>query len=224
MSQLLLLGNPRRKSRKASAKRRKPRTAAQKAATRRMLAARFGHNPKPAAPARRRSRRKASPAVSRRRSRRSSAMGSVRSFGTGMMPMLKAGVIGGAGGVANDVLFGFASRVLPASMTTPIAADGGTNFTYFAAKAATAVALGTLGRRLPVVGPYASRMGEGALAILAYQLIRPMVPAAVPLGSYNPAPLMAPRRMGAYVNRPQLNGMGAYVPSNVMRMPAKRPA
>lgn len=219
MSQLLLLGNPKRRKSRKSAKRR-ARSAAQKAATRRMLAARFGHNPKPA---KRRSRRRAAPAVSRR-SRRSSAMGSVRSFGAGAVPMLKSGLVGGVGGVANDMAFGLVSRVLPANLTTPIAADGGTNFAYFAAKAATAVAIGTLGRRLPVVGPYATRMGEGALSILAYQLIRPMVPAAVPLSSYNPAPLQAPRRLGAYVNNGQR--LGAYVaaPSNVSRMPVKRPA
>ncbi len=223
MSQILLLGNPRKR------RARKGRSAAQKAATRKMLAANrsrrgLRRNPSKrrarrsvavvsAAPARRRSRR--SVARVARRSRRSSGRKLFGGLGSGLggnaVSMVKSGAIGGAGAVANDVLFGLAGKVLPAGWVSPVNADGSTNWLYFAAKGGTAIGLGLFGRKV-MPGNLAAKMADGALTVLSYQLMRPLVPATM-LGYYNPAPTMAPRRLGAYVNtqRPRLAGMGAYV-------------
>lgn len=223
MSQLLLLGNPRKRARKG----RKARSPAQRAATARMLAA---NRSKRAGPARkRRSRRRASvvsaaPArrsrrsaakVGRRSRRRSSSLrGLMSGSGSGALSMVKSGAIGGAGAVANDILFGLAGKVLPAGWVSPQNADGSTNYMAFAAKAGTAIALGMFGKKV-MPGALAAKMADGALTVLAYQLMRPMVPTSIMngLGYYNPAPTMAPRRLNAYVNtgRPQLSGVGAYV-------------
>lgn len=224
MSQLLLLNPKRRKARKST--KRRTRSAAQKAATRRMLAARRNPVAKKS-PARRRSRRSAafSPST-KRRARRAYASGRAFTLNS-VVPLLKSGAIGGAGAVLNDIAFSYAAKILPDSMAAPVDATGSTNLMHFAAKAATAVAIATAGRRVPGLGRYAGDMGAGALTVLAYQLIRPQVPASV-MGAYNPVPLMAPRRslngVGAYVNRaPRLAGMGAYVNTapNVTAMSAR---
>jgi hypothetical protein len=207
-------------SRRRRAKGGKHRSAAQKAATRRMLAANRGRRSVHANPGKRHRRRAAhrNPIVrhvyrnptAHRKSRRS-----VRrtrhsfSHGGGIMGMLKAGAIAGSGALLNDVLMGFAAKVLPPTMTTPQNADGTTNFTYFAAKGALALTLGTFGKRV-LPGAMAGTMAQGALTVLAYQLMRGMVPASLGLGYYNPAPTTG--RMagaGAYV--------GAY--SNVRGLP-----
>lgn len=198
MSQLLLLqGNPKKRGR------RKARSAAQKAATRRMLAARHGlrHNP---TKKRRKARRTAaaSPARHVRRSRRVSRRfgGAVSSVRAGAVPMLKSGVIGGAGAVGIDVLMGYASNVLPATMTSKLNADGSTNYMYYAAKAALALGVGIFGRRV-MPAQIAAKIGEGSLTVMSYELLRGMMPSGIAMGYMNPAHTMG-RIMST--QRPQL--------------------
>lgn len=219
MQTLAVFGNPRRKGRSG-----KRRSAAQKAATRRMLAA--NRSARGSAPKRRRSRRRTSVAVAapRRVSRRSSRR-SVRRMGrrmssgfraSGIVEMLKNGAVMGGGAVAVDAVMGQVIPMLPASMQTPVdQTTGGINYGYVAAKAGIAIAIGHFGRR--ILPGYADKMAEGALAVLAYGIIRPMISGSLTLGrvgNFNPAPNMRPRLngVGAYVN-----GVGAY--ANVRRLP-----
>lgn len=207
--------NPSRRKRRAGGKKR--RSAKQRAATRKMLAARFGVNPRKRR-SKRRSRKSGKVAayvkravrrgrrsvrkMSRRRGRRSSMR-----FSTGnAVNLLKAGAIGGAGAVLVDIGMGQVARFLPAALATPMDSAGNVQYGYFGAKAALAIALGTYGGKI-MPGAIAEKMGEGALTVLAYQFLRPMVPAGLALGYFNPAPTMRPGvgRAGAYVS-----GAGAY--------------
>ncbi len=214
---LLYTVNPSKRRRKAKrAHSRKHRSAAQRTATARLVAmnrsrrARRSHpmaahsNPRP----RRRVRhalRRVARRVSRRFRRNPFSLPSMAGAG-GVVGLLKSGVVGGAGAVLVDVGMGYTTKVLPASMSSPINADGSANWMYVGIKTALALALGTAGRKLPVVGKVAGQMAEGALSVLAYQIMRPMVPAAISLGYLNPAPTMRPQAgVGRY-----LSGAGAY--------------
>jgi len=197
----LFMVNPRSKRRRG--KSRKHRSAAQRAATARLVALNKGFRRNPRRKSRKASRRKqrgfavmSAPRVHRLRRRARRAFESMRSHfaGGGIVgsasSLLKAGAIGGAGAVAVDVGMSYVRSYLPSSMTSPVNADGSANFGYFGAKAALAIALGVYGRRIPKLGAFAGRMAEGALTVMAYQLMRPMVPANM-LGAYmNPAPTM----------------------------------
>lgn len=120
------------------------------------------------------------------------------------MPLLQKGVVMGAGAVAVDVAMGYASRALPAGFASPVNTDGSTNWGYIGIKTALAIGLGVYGRKLPVVGQYASDAAAGAITVMAYSLIRGMVPTSIPLGYYNPAPTQRP-----------LNGLQKYVSGGV---------
>lgn len=137
-------------------------------------------------------RRRRSASRGMRRSRRGRRGFSMRGAASGFMPLLKSGAVGGAGAVVVDVGMGYAMRFLPASLATPVDAAGQPQYGYFGAKAALALLLGTYGRRLPVIGNYASRMAEGSLTVLAYQFMRPMAAGFMPVGYFNPAPTMRP--------------------------------
>lgn len=215
MNQLLLLhGNPRRKG-------RKHRTAAQKAATRRMLAAnRARRNPK-----RRRRPAAASPVVTRarrtiRRARRAVHRSARRFSGARLgfrpnqiMALAKGAAIGAGGALLTDVAMGYASGVLPASMASRVNTDGSTNWLYFATKGAVAIALGVFGGK--VIGQAtAARMGEGALTVMAYEILRGLMPSGITLGG-----------MGYYNAAPMVNGMGRQLPNNmgaVLTLPTNR--
>ncbi len=224
MQTLAVYGNPRRRARKSG----KRRSAAQRAATARMLAA--NRSARGSAPKRRRAKRRtsvvsAAPRRSVRRVSRRSVRRSARRMGSslrssGIVGMLKSGLVGGAGAIGVDVAMGYVAPMLPASMQTPVdPATGGINYGYVGVKAAIAIAVGHFGRRISP--EYAPQAANGALTVLAYQLLRPMVPASVTLGrvgNINPAPTMRPRLSGmnAYVS-----GVGAY--QNVRSIaPARR--
>lgn len=219
MSGMLWLANPRRK-RKGSRK-----------LSKKQIAAGFGGGSKRrrrrSSKARRHKRSvrsvAAAPVVHRRRRRSRGASGVVRRRRGGrrsggmkgnVINLLKAGAIGGAGAVAVDMIMGQVRGFLPASLGSPVDSAGQPNYGYFGTKAAIALALGVYGNKLPVVGGYTSRMSEGALTVLAYQFMRPMVPQSFMLGYFNPAPTQR-ASVGKYVSgqRPgnrYLAGTGAY--------------
>jgi hypothetical protein len=189
--QQLLLVNPRK--RRAS---RKPRSAAQKAATRRMLSANrskrgskrrtrhaaYASNP---APRRRRSSRSlVTRHVTRSRRRRNPI--SVRGLTGGITAMLKSAAFGAAGAIATDVAYGYVKGYLPAMVQSPVAADGGVSYSYYAAKGAAAIGLGMLLRR--VIGAQkAGRMVEGSLTVTLHDMAKSIVGAnmtSVQLGGY----------------------------------------
>lgn len=192
--------NPRSRRRKAKSRRhRGHRSAAQRAATARMLAARFGANPR---------RRRGKHHYRRNPSKRSVR----RSYGrvsAGAMGMLKTAAIMGTGAVLVDIGMGnLVARFLP-SAATPTNADGTTNWMYFAAKGGLAVALGMYGGKV-LPGGMALRMAEGALGVLAYQILRGLVPSGITLGYLNPAPVSRPLS-GAGPRGADLAGVAAYL-------------
>lgn len=212
-----------------SKRRKKHRSAAQRAATRKMLAARFHRNP-------RRKRKAATTEVqvkrkyTKRRGRKSARIGVRRGrrsggfaakFSSGAITaLLKNGAIAGGGAVLVDIGMGYASGMLPASMATPTDSNGALQWGYVGAKAGLALLLGTLGKRI-MPAEIAGTMAEGALTVLSYQLIRPMVPASLKLGYINPAPVAnRTQAVGAYVR-----GAGAYAALPVRAsVPARRGA
>lgn len=109
--------------------------------------------------------------------------------------MLRSAGVGGAGAVAVDIGMGYLGRFYPPA-ASPVNADRSTNWLYFAAKTALALGLGTFGRRVLPAG-VAGRMGEGALTVLAYQILRGMVPNSIALGYLNPAPTVRPQLGGS---------------------------
>lgn len=155
----LMLINPRK--RRTS---RKPRSAAQKAATRRMLAARAGRSANPARrrrPARAKARRRNPIGLARvsrpvrhvRRRRNPIGLGSMG----GVSGMVMAGLKGAVGSVAINA----ATSFLPATLNT--------GKVLYVTRAALALLLGTVGRK--VVGQHARQMAEGALAVNFADLI-----------------------------------------------------
>lgn len=193
MSAIWAIGaNPRRK-------RRSKRRAARKMTAKQLKYFGGGKRKSRRGGKRRARRHSAGAPVMHRRSRRRSGSKRVgRSFSThNAMNLLKTGAIGGAGAVLVDIGMGQLAPMLASSlpsMSTPVdATTGGPNYGYYGLKAALAVALGTWGGKV-IPGGMAERMSEGALTVLAYQFIRPMVPASLTLGYVNPAPTM--RRVG----------------------------
>lgn len=207
LGSLLWEVNPkgRRKRRKASSAKRRHRRLSAK-----QIAAGFGGGKRKARratvyavnPSRR--RRRSRKASARRRFRRNPAMSLRRGFSlggssSGVVSMLKSGAIGGAGGILVDVGMGIAQKFLPPVLGSPMNADGSANYAYFGVKGAIAIGLGLYGKRIPGIGPYAPKMAEGALTVMSYNLMRPLVPSGiVNLGRlaayFNPAPTMAGRR------------------------------
>lgn len=201
------------KRRKAGRSGKKRRSAKQRAATRRMIAANRGYLSNPRKKRRGRKSAKATRKYTRRASRKSMrrsrrrGRSSAMKFSTGnAVSLLKSGAIGGAGAVLVDVGMGQISRFLPASLAAPADAAGNIQYGYFGTKAALAIALGTYGGKFLPRG-IAEKMAEGSLTVLAYSFFRPFVPAGLALGYFNPAPTMKPgvRNAGAYVA-----GAGAY--------------
>lgn len=224
MNQLLLLhGNPRRKS-------RKHRSTAQRAATRKMLAAnRSRRNPK-----RRKSSRSTSVISARRTVRRVSrrVSSSYRHHAARLgfkpnqiMGLVKGAAIGAGGALAADVAMGYASGVLPATMASRLNADGSTNWLYYATKGALAIGIGVFGGKL-IGQATAAKMGEGALVVMAYEILRGFMPAGITLGYYNSAPMVngmskvltSNQPMGRVLSIPQNRGTDMAFSRNAVGM------
>lgn len=198
--QLLLINPTKRKAKRATAKRRVKRKAA---STRRSAPVVVMANPSP----RRRGRRLSALRTKvKRASRKYRRNPSPRLSLNSITGMAKDAAIGAAGALAVDVAFGYGKTVLPASMQSPINADGSINPMYYAAKGALAVLVGVLGTK---VTKQASHMAAGSLTVSAYELMRSFVPISVNLGNYtSAAPLAGNRRA---VPPPRLRNMSQYV-------------
>lgn len=205
----VLLINPSR--RKGSGGSRKPRSAAQRAATKKLVALNRTHrtsNPS----RRRRSYRAASRSTSvmhsirrHRKTRRRNPI-SIPHMGA-IGNTLKTAAFGAVGGIAVDALMTYLP--LPASLITRTDATGRTNYMYYATKAAIALGIGSFGRK--ILGSHASQLAEGALVVNIYDLMRTlMTGAGMTLGYYNPG--MVVRGMGAYTNNAAapVKQLGAY--------------
>lgn len=189
MEEILLINPRRRKS--AAKKGRKHRTAAQKAATRKLVALnRARRSGSTSAPARKRRARRAAPAVyatnpirrHRRRvhratTRRHTYRRNPSAPRVNLMSLLKNGAMGGMGAVAVNTAYNWIP--LPAMLKTG-------NMSYIA-RAALAVGLGLFGRKI-MPGNMAARMAEGSLAVTFHDaitnIVSPMVP-GMKLGGYD---------------------------------------
>ena len=178
---------------------KKRRSAAQRAATARMLAAnraRRGGSAKSSSPRRKnRKHRARSSAVSRTvsrvyskarrrvsRARRtySRAPASVK----GAVQMLTDAAVMGAGAVGVDIVMGQVAKFLPTGWNTPVDATG-VNYKYVAAKVGVALGVGMLGSRFlgGKLGGMAMKAAQGSLVVQTAALLESMVPTgSVPLG------------------------------------------
>lgn len=149
-------------------------------------------NPVSVAP--RRKRRSASLAVRRavRRVRRNPA-----GLSTGIMGDVMDAAIGAGGAVAVNTVYDMLP--LPLTMKTGMGQTIG--------KAATAVMLGMFGKR--ILGRTAGKMAAGALTVIAYDVIKGMMPAP---GTVAGMGYMSPAISAGYL--PQ-QGMGEYVDTGV---------
>ena len=204
---LLLKGNPSRRSGG-----RKRRSAAQRAATKRMIAAnRSGMRRNPS----RKSRKARTPAVSapRRSSRRSSRRSAVHSAsvgGSGIAKMLQTGAIMGGGALVSDIGMGLIAKFMPTmtTLTNRVNADGTVNYGYYATKAALIYGIGKYGTR---VTRYAPTMAAGAITVMAYELFRTMMPTdgTIPLGYFNPGRIVTGGNLGRIMRNPNSTGIPA---------------
>jgi hypothetical protein len=158
----LMLVNPRKRS----------RSAAQKAATRRMIAARGGKrhsNPKRRRVYHAAAKRRHNP-IHRvyRRKRNPMSLGA-----HGITGMLLAGLKGAGGAVAVNVVCGF----LPAALI-PASVAGQTNYQLYAVRTALAIALGTVGRK--ALGASAREMAVGALTVNFHDFLNSVVGTTLP--------------------------------------------
>lgn len=209
MPQLLVLNPAKRRRAKKS------RSPAQKAATRRMIAANRGHsaNPAPArkrrvSKSRRRVARRSNPVslsrmVTRRRRRNpTSALGG----GASIVAMLKGAAISGAGAVAVDLAYGQISKFLPASMLgQPGVIDQGD-----AVKAGVTVLLGKLLNK--ATRGLSVKAAQASLTVQAYGMFATLVPASMSLGYASPGRVIQGNsRVGPNI-RSGAQQMGRYSP------------
>jgi hypothetical protein len=95
--------------------------------------------------------------------------------------MLKEGSIGAAGALTVDLLMGVAP--LPTNLVQRKNADGSVNYLYYATKAAAAIGVGMLGKK--VFGRTAETMALGSMTVNLYDLFRSIMPSGIPLGYIN---------------------------------------
>lgn len=201
----LMLVNPRKR------KTRKTRSAAQRAATARMVAARHG---RAANPAKRRARRtvhakrrhnpigiaRVAHRRTRRGARRHNPIGGL-SMG-GVTGMLLKGLKGAGGAVVINAV----THYLPAAVTT-----GNVNYLT---RAALSILLGTVGQK--ALGSTARDMAEGALVVTIHDFINSMTGTLLPgsdlkgLGAYMSEVRQLPNVSGRVVDS-ELAGMGEYI-------------
>jgi hypothetical protein len=219
VAELLLINPAPALKRKASkmAKSKKPRSAAQRRATAKLVAMNrakkrgFG----PARKKARRAAKKTTVAAARKRAsnpiksysrkrraaRRSNPI-ALGGMGRALTSQFKEALIGGAGSVAVDLAYGQINRFLPA-MLQRVPGQVGLGD---AVKAVLTVALGQALAK-PTRG-MSQKMATGALTVQAAMLLRSFVPASMALGYYSPARIMqGTPRVG-----PIRSGVNAYVP------------
>lgn len=213
MAEIMLVGNPSRRKRRRKGRRRmtakqlkyfgggkrRRRRSAVAAAPRRRRRRRalVAVNPH-----RRRRRRSYSVAVRRRR-RNPSFRGSVRGLRSGVVPTLKAGVVGAGGALGLDLLWGYGSKYLPASIA-------GSALAQYGAKLFGAILVGMIGNK--VFRGRGRELAVGATTVVLHDAFKAQLKASFPalqLGEYlSYAPTVGSmRRAGPMLS----TGMGEYL-------------
>ena len=120
---------------------------------------------------------------------------------SGYMTLIKDGLIGGAGALAMDVVYGYVNNMLPASLQNqPGSVNAGD-----AVKAIFTVAAGKALSR--ATGGLSMKAAQASLAIQSYNIVKTFLPATMSLGYASPAMItQGTNRVG-----PIRQGMNAYV-------------
>lgn len=209
MAEIMLVGNPRRRRRKGrrrmsalqrkyfgGGKRRRRSRASATPRRRRRRRTLVAANP-------RRRRRRAVYSVRRRRRRNPSLRGAIGGLRSGLMPTLKAGAVGATGALGLDLLWGYGSRYLPASVA-------GSAIAQYAAKLFGALLVGMIGNQ--VLRGRGRDLAVGATTVVLHDALKAQLKASFPalqLGEYlTYAPAVGTmRRAGPMLS----TGMGEYL-------------
>lgn len=217
MAEIMLVGNPRRRKRR---KGRRKMSALQRkyfggGKRRRRSSARASSAPRRrrrrralVASAPRRRRRRVVYSVRRRR-RNPSFRGAIGNLRNGVVPTLKAGAVGATGALGLDLLWGYGSKYLPASVA-------GSAIAQYAAKLVGALLVGMIGNN--ILRGRGRDLAVGATTVVLHDAFKAQLKASFPalqLGEYltyapvmgrmNRAGPMLSTGMGEY-----LNGIPAY--------------
>lgn len=209
MAEIMLVGNPRRRKRRkgrrrmsalqrkyfgGGKKRRRSRASAAPRRRRRRRAL-VAVNP-------RRRRRRAVYSVRRRR-RNPSFRGAIGGLKSGLVPTLKAGAVGATGALGLDLLWGYGSKYLPASVA-------GSAIAQYAAKLVGALLVGMIGNN--ILRGRGRDLAVGATTVVLHDAFKAQLKASFPalqLGEYlSYAPTVGTmRRAGPMLS----TGMGEYL-------------
>jgi hypothetical protein len=160
-------------------------------------------------------RRRRNPMATMVRRRRRNPIGGAMM--TGYMGQIREAVMGSAGALAMDVVYGQINNFLPASLkTTPGAIGAGD-----AVKAVVTVALGGLLNK--ATRGFSAKAARASLTIQSYNIMKTFVPSSLPLGYASPALIaQGTNRVG-----PIRRGMNAYTNGtpllNAYTAPGKTP-
>lgn len=134
----------------------------------------------------------------RRRTRRSNPI--MGGMGGNYMSMIREALMGGAGAIGIDLVFGQVNKYLPASMQKTAGTIGAGD----AIKAIATVFIGHILNK-PTKG-FSRKAAMSSLTVQAYEIMKGFVPASMPLGYASPAMItMGTNRVG-----PIRRGMNAY--------------
>ncbi len=118
----------------------------------------------------------------------------------GIVSQLKAGGIGAIGGILNALVIGFIGPKLPSSINT--------GYPLHAARIATALGIGIAGKKF--AGRMGEQMGEGAMVVAMYLLLKDVASTTVPslpLGDYQEITLANPGSvLSSYLEGPRSAG------------------
>lgn len=212
MAELLLVNPRRRKARKTRSRGRRRMSALQRKyfGKRRKSSAR-AVNPRRrrrrshARLANPRRRRRSITRSFRRRRRNPSFRGSVSSIKNSAVPLLKDGAIGATGAIGLDLLWGYTSKYLPASIA-------GSPLAQYGAKLLGAIIVGMVGEKLPMLRGKGKALATGAATVVLHDAFKAQLQASFPtvqLGEY----LTYAPSVGVYPRAGQLlsTGMGEYL-------------
>lgn len=210
VAQTLLLLNPSRRKRRKSTKHR---TAAQRAATRKLVALNRRRRGKSGKSSSINFKVNTMKRRSRRYRRNPSARGRGLSLSTaGAMSIVKPAAVGAVGALSVNLIMNQLGSSLPATLT-----DGKMNYVT---RAAVAMLLGVFGGKVPGLRPYARNMAQGSLTVTLSDLGREVAAGAGinlagmgRVGYINPGFIATPWAAGRGNIPGTMGRVGQYVPA-----------
>lgn len=210
MAELMLVANPRRRKRKNPHRRHRSRRSNPHRRHRRRSNPHRMHRRRRHNPVRRHHRRHRNPSFS------------VRGLQASIVPTLKEGLVGAAGALMLDAVWGYVNPQLPATIT-------GSPYLQYAVKALTAVAVGWAGGHL--LKGKARDLAIGGVTVASHDLLKSTLQTSFPtlFGAGGTLALSGYGHMGAYLSgsapivgtatfpktyqmrNPGFSGLGAYL-------------